>query len=170
MLPVFFASFVHTVRLRRGQHITQQPSEDVSCHTAFDSMSVLKAYIVEDSPVILDSLIALLEEMVPVQVVGTADNEPTAVSWLSNPANDHDLVIIDIFLKRGSGLGVLKSLHGKAAGRRLVVLSNYATADMRRTCRQLGADRVFDKSTEIDALVQYCDALAAGETGPGVPS
>lgn len=131
-------------------------------------MSVIKTYIVEDSPVILDSLVALLEEMVPVSVVGTADNESAAVSWLNEPAHACDLVIIDIFLKRGSGLGVLKALQNKYPDRRLVVLSNYATVDMRRTCMQLGADRVFDKSNEIDALVQYCDRLGAGETGPGV--
>jgi DNA-binding NarL/FixJ family response regulator len=131
-------------------------------------MSVLKAYIVEDSPVILHSLVAMLEEMVPVRVVGTADNEAAAVAWLSDPDNQYDLVIIDIFLKRGSGLGVLKALGGKTEGRSLIVLSNYATADMRRACLQLGADQVFDKSNEIDALVQYCDRLAAGEIGPGV--
>jgi len=46
----------------------------------------------------------------------------------------------------------------------VVVLSNYATDDMRRRCAQLGADAVFDKSNEIDALVDYC--LALGST-PG---
>lgn len=131
-------------------------------------MSVIKAFIVEDSPVILDSLVAMLEEMVPLTVVGTADDEASAVSWLNDPANPHDLVIIDIFLKRGSGLGVLKSLQGPQPNRRLVVLSNYATADMRRICLQLGADRVFDKSHEIDALVQYCDHLATSESGSGL--
>jgi len=50
---------------------------------------------------------------------------------------------------------------------RMVVLSNYATPDMRRKCLELGADRVFDKSNEIDALIQYCGRLAAGETGHG---
>ena len=129
-------------------------------------MPVLKAYIVEDSPVILDRLIAMLEEMVPVEVVGTADNEAAAVAWLSAPGNAYDLVIIDVFLKRGSGLGVLKALNGKGRERK-VVLSNYATADMRRTCMQLGADQVFDKSNEIESLVNYCDRLAAGETDPG---
>ena len=131
-------------------------------------MPVIQAYIVEDSAVILDSLIAMLEEMVPVKVVGTADNEATAVAWLQDPDKACDLVIVDIFLKRGSGLGVLKALQGSTAERRVVVLSNYATADMRRTCTQLGADRVFDKSNEIDALVQYCEHFATGETGPGV--
>jgi len=141
---------------------------DVSRKERDQTMSVLQAYIVEDSPVILDSLIAMLEEMVPVKVVATADNEATAVAWLNDPGHRCDLVIVDIFLKRGSGLGVLKALHNRASERRLVVLSNYATADIRRTCLQLGADRVFDKSNDIDALVQYCDRLATGETGPGV--
>jgi DNA-binding NarL/FixJ family response regulator len=43
-----------------------------------------------------------------------------------------------------------------------VVLSNYTTADMRRRCLALGADRVFDKSNEIELLIQYCDELATG--------
>ena len=131
-------------------------------------MSEIKAYIVEDSPVILDSLVAMLEELVPVKVVGSAADESTAVQWLTTPGNRYDLVIIDIFLKRGSGLGVLKAVHGKSPDSHLVVLSNYATPDMRRKCLQLGADQVFDKSNDIDALVQYCDRLAAGEAGATV--
>jgi hypothetical protein len=44
---------------------------------------------------------------------------------------------------------------------KMVVLSNYATLDMRSKCLELGADRVFDKSNEIDALISYCGRLAA---------
>ena len=40
-----------------------------------DSMVNLKTYIVEDSPVIRENLIATLEEMVPLEVVGTAEDE-----------------------------------------------------------------------------------------------
>ena len=42
----------------------------------------LKTYLVEDNPVIRESLIATLEELAPVVVVGTADDELTAVQWL----------------------------------------------------------------------------------------
>ena len=45
----------------------------------------------------------------------------------------------------------------------MVVLSNYATQDMRRKCLALGADAVFDKSHEIEALIAYCGRLAADE-------
>ena len=130
-------------------------------------MRQLRTFIVEDSPVIRESLIATLEELVPMQVVGTAEDEATAVSWLMQPGNQADLVIVDIFLKGGSGLGVLRSAHALAKGHCLVVLSNYATADIRRKCTELGADRIFDKSNEIDALIEYCGHLAEGDTAPG---
>lgn len=128
-------------------------------------MPSLKTYIVEDSPVIRENLIATLEELVPVEVIGTAEDESTAVQWLARPSNRVDLVIVDIFLKGGSGLGVLRAAHGLPLPHKLVVLSNYATEDMRRKCLELGADRVFDKSSEIDALIVYCGRLASGETG-----
>ncbi len=131
------------------------------------SMSQLKTYIVEDSPVIRESLIATLEELVPVDVVGTAEDELTAVQWLAQPQNRCDLVIVDIFLKAGSGLGVLRAASEAPHHYSMVVLSNYATKDMRRKCMELGADRVFDKSNEIDALILYCGRLAAGDTGHG---
>jgi len=129
-------------------------------------MQPIKTYIVEDSPVIRESLIATLEELVPVLVVGTAEDEFTAVQWLTRPSNHADLVIVDIFLRGGSGMGVLRTTQGQLQRRKVVVLSNYATQDVRKKCLELGADRVFDKSHEIDALIAYCGALAAGDTSP----
>ncbi len=130
-------------------------------------MSALKAFIVEDSPVIRENLIAALEELAPVKVVGTAEDEPAAVDWLLAIEHSCDIVIIDIFLKRGSGLGVLRAACDLQKPMSLVVLSNYATPDMRRKCLEMGASRVFDKSNEIDALILYCARLADGETHPG---
>ncbi len=122
-------------------------------------MPALTTFLVEDSPVIRRSLIATLEELTPLRVVGFAEDEPHAVQWLGNPANDAKLVIIDLFLHSGSGLGVLEAVHHAPTARTLVVLSNYATEAMRAQCLELGAQRVFDKSTEIDALILYCQAL-----------
>ena len=143
-------------------------------------MTVLNTFIVEDSPVIRDNLVATLEELVPVRVVGSAPDEASALAWLAQ-AGAHgppvDLVIVDIFLQGGSGLGVLRRATGLPPGARLVVLTNYATADMRARCLELGADQVFDKSGEIEALIQYCARMAAGElpdagdaARPGAPA
>jgi DNA-binding NarL/FixJ family response regulator len=119
-------------------------------------MSNLLAFVVEDSPVIQENLIAALEEMAPVKVVGTAVDQSGALGWLTDPGNRCDIAIIDIFLRQGSGMGVLRALHAADARFERVVLTNYATPDIRRQCLALGASAVFDKSGEIDALVAHC--------------
>ena len=129
------------------------------------SSNHLRAFIVEDSPVIRENLVAALEEMLPLKVVGTAADETSAIQWLSDPHNDCELGILDIFLQRGTGLGVLKAVRQARPGVKLVVLSNFATPDMRRACLTLGADKVFDKSNEIDSLLNYCARLADGGGG-----
>ncbi len=123
-------------------------------------MPTLRTYIVEDNPVILNNLIATLEELADVQVVGSVGNEQDAVRELRARAHELDLVIVDIFLAAGSGLGVLRSAKDMKLPARRVVLSNYATADMRRRCVDMGADQVFDKSSELEELIAYCEKMA----------
>lgn len=132
-------------------------------------MQPLRTYLVEDSPVIRDNLISTLEELLPLVVVGTAEDEASALQWLGQPDHPVDLVILDIFLKQGSGLGVLLGVQRLALTCKWVVLSNYATHEMRRKCLELGADRVFDKSHEIEALLNYCEGLALGDPADTVP-
>lgn len=129
-------------------------------------MQRLKTFLVEDSPIIRDNLIATLEEIVPVTVVGWADNEAAALAWLDDAAHPADLLIIDIFLSgQGSGLGVIQQTCSQQPRPVLVVLSNHTSADMRAHCLALGADEVFDKSHDIDALINYCERLAAHRAG-----
>ena len=125
----------------------------------------LKAFIVEDSAVIRDNLVAALEEMVPLTVVGTADDEAGALQWLADPAHACDIAIVDIFLRRGTGLNVLRALQRNGHATERVVLTNYATDEIRRHALALGASRVFDKSGEIDALVEHCMTLAETRNG-----
>lgn len=120
----------------------------------------LKTYIVEDSRIIRDNLVELLKETLPFEIIGSADDEAEVRRWLRGAPRDCDLVIVDIFLKDGSGLGVLAARTEHQGPGRWVVLSNHATPEMRDKCLQLGADAVFDKSNEIEALLLYCKRLA----------
>jgi DNA-binding NarL/FixJ family response regulator len=131
-------------------------------------MLPLKTFIVEDSAVILENLIVALEELTEVWVVGTAADEEAAVAWMRDAAGRFDLVIVDVFLKSGSGLGVLQAANQMSSHSRRVVLTNYATREMRKRCIELGADRVFDKSGELDQLITYCGRISDGTvTAPG---
>ena len=116
----------------------------------------LKTYIVEDNATIRENLIGTLEELACVESVGIAETEEDGKAWLIKNTAQWDLAIVDLFLRQGSGLGVLAACRARQPHQRVVVLSNYATPDVRVRCAQLGVDAVFDKSNEIDALVDYC--------------
>ena len=116
----------------------------------------LKTYIVEDNHTIRENLIGTLEELACVVAVGIAETENDGKAWLNTKGQEWDLAIVDLFLKQGSGLGVLAACQVRGPNQKVVVLSNYATSDIRQRCALLGVDAVFDKSNEIDALVDYC--------------
>jgi DNA-binding NarL/FixJ family response regulator len=123
-------------------------------------MPTLSAFIVEDNPTILSNLIATLEELTDIKIVGSAPSEELAVRGLRAHAGELDLVIVDIFLSAGTGLGVLEAAQQMQMRARRVVLSNYATPEVRRRSLALGAAEVFDKSKDLDALIDYCEKLA----------
>jgi len=136
------------------------------------SNPAVTAYLVEDNPVIRDNLVAALEELVPLRVLGSAANEEDAVRWMDTPHPPCDVMIVDLFLHSGSGLGVLRALQDRKMLCRPVVLSNYVNTEMRNRCLSLGAQRVFDKSSDIEALVAWCAAIPPREnpTGPAATS
>jgi len=122
-----------------------------------------KCFIVEDSPLILQELTDTLEQVAELTVVGHAADELSAIGWLDTHREGCDLVILDMLLKNGTGLGVLEHLQrlGGAPGLRKVVLTNYAAPAIRQRCTELGADRVFDKSSELESLIEYCVKLSS---------
>ena len=129
------------------------------CHTAatiHGNQVRLKTFIVEDNATIRENLIGTLEELTCVQAVGTAETELEGREWLTQNQENWNLAIVDLFLRQGTGLGVLDACQGRKPDQKVIVLSNYATDDIRQRCAQLGVDAVFDKSNEIDALVSYC--------------
>ena len=115
----------------------------------------LRALIVEDSQAILQSLQGLLEDLELVEVVGTAAAEAEACAWMDSRTNGCDVAIIDLFLASGDGMSVLRHMQSYQRPPARIVLTNYATVDMRSRCRALGAEAVFDKSTEIEELVAW---------------
>jgi len=120
----------------------------------------VRAYLVEDNHVIRANLEDTLKEMTTVVVTGSSGSAFVASDWLGTHEDAWDLAIVDLFLAEGSGLTVLATCRVRRATQKVVVLSNYATRDMRERCKTFGADAVFDKSTELDAFIDYCLELS----------
>jgi len=131
-------------------------------------MATVRIFLVEDSSVIRENLVEALRESVPVEIIGSADDEASAIAWLQRERAACDLVIVDIFLKSGSGLGVLKAMAAFPDEPKRIVLSNHATPEIRAKCLELGATAVFDKSNELDEMLGWLNRFA--RTGHGVPA
>ncbi|NDZ15344.1 hypothetical protein C7T35_25250 [Variovorax sp. WS11] len=119
-----------------------------------------KTYLVEDNPVIRENLVGFLEDIADATVVAHAAGEREAVDWLAHHRDGWDMAIVDLFLEQGNGLGVVDAVRRRSAHQKVVVLSNYATPDMRARSKALGADAFFDKSAEIELLLDYCERLS----------
>lgn len=117
----------------------------------------LITFIVEDNKTIRDNLIPSLEDLANAVIAGIAETESEAVEWLDAHRDVWHLAVVDLFLREGSGLGVLAACRERQAHQRVVVLSNYATSEMKSRCAQLGADAVFDKSNDLDAFFDFCN-------------
>jgi len=134
----------------------------------------LITYLVEDNQMILDNLVETLQEIAHVKVTAHSDTQVEAAKWLMSHDGHWHLAIVDLFLRQGNGLDVLAGCHNREPYQKVVLLSNHVSTEIRRQALAMGADRVFDKSCEVDELIAYCveqradrkciDSLAADGT------
>ena len=130
----------------------------------------LAVFVVEDNQDIHENLVGTLEELTCVKVVGGTATEEGALAWIAE-RNPWDMLIVDLFLKGGSGMRLVQRVERARPEQKVIVFSNYVNASVRKRCAQLGVDAVFDKSTEIDALVDYCShqCTVMGAHAPASP-
>lgn len=117
-------------------------------------------FLVEDEPTIQDSLKVVIEGFLRAQVIGAARSEAEAVAWLRAHEGGWHLLVVDLLLTQGSGLGVLASLAQCVKKGVVVALTNAASPDNRTACIRLGADAVFDKTIQVNEFLSYCEAAA----------
>ena len=118
----------------------------------------LKVFLIEDAVKIRSILIEILQQTGNVEIVGFADSEKDALNQLRS--QEWDVVIVDITLREGNGLGVLAGLKkdDKPYGKRLV-FTNSASLALKDRALALGAEGFFDKSRDMDSLIDHIHAL-----------
>ena len=111
----------------------------------------MKVYIVETRPVLRERVIESLEETGNSRIVGSADTEDEAVSGIIDSVPD--AVVLDIQLREGNGLNVLRRLRNIDLEVRplVIILTNYNYPEFRYRAMTAGTDYFFDKATELIA-------------------
>jgi len=149
-----------------GARLDAQRTECLRAETSgtrFVAETKLRVVIVEDSKIIRARLAEALAEIPNVEIVGHADTEADAVSLLGR--GDWDAAVLDLQLKHGTGLGVLKTCaQGTRPDRtKIIVFTNYAFPQYRERSMLLGADFFFDKAREFHRISEVLADLAASD-------
>ena len=118
----------------------------------------MDVFLVEDSAGLRQRLVAELEEVPGMRVVGWADREADATAAIARLRPR--FVVLDLRLSQGSGLGVLEAVKRLDPPPVVAVLTNYPEPQYRARCAELGADHFFYKAAGLDSLLEACRSAA----------
>jgi len=122
----------------------------------------MRVFLVEDLPAVRTLVIENLEDIRGLELAGYAETEDAALSWLSD--HECEVLILDLELKQGNGIGVLKQLaaSGSRPGLVKIIYSNHIGPNIRRLAAKFGAAYFFDKSLDTPQLRLLLEGLTAG--------
>jgi len=121
------------------------------------SQPELRVLLVEDSRILSEKLVELLNENPLIHILGSASTAAEAIDMLRQRATD--VVVLDLRLNQGSGFDVLEALATSSPRPRVIVLTNYALAEYRRRAENLGAEFFLDKSSDFPRLPELLEAM-----------
>ncbi|HTK80862.1 MAG TPA: response regulator transcription factor [Bacteroidota bacterium] len=122
-------------------------------------MNNLKVFIVDDSLIVRSRLVMMLAGVEGVEIIGQVGDAHTAGSVIAS--SKPDVVILDFQLQSGTGLDVLRYVEGSGSPPKIIMLTNYATEQLRVKCTFHGVDYFFDKSTEFEKVLDAITSLKA---------
>ena len=80
-----------------------------------------------------------------------------------------DLAVLDIKLKKMSGVDVLAALKKSVPSMRAIMLTGYPTVETARASKKLGADAYCVKPIDTDELEETVASVLAGKPSAGSP-
>lgn len=126
----------------------------------------MNVFLVEDSPMVCERLVELIEAGGKHRVVGQAESCDSALAGI---AETHpDVAIFDIKLARGNGIDALVQAKRRQPCLVGIVMSNAATPQHVRASAEAGAQFFLDKSREFEQITGILASLAVANDGRGM--
>jgi len=121
-----------------------------------------RVFLVADRRRLRELIVDLFSSNGDFQLVGTANTEFEALSWLAEHGDAWDVGVVDLVLDEGSGTQVIRCAREQHYGGLVAVLSNCVTDSLREHCYALGADSIFDE-TESVRFIHWLDKVGGAE-------
>lgn len=122
---------------------------------------VARILIVDDHPMMRDGLTAQISTQPDLEVCGEA--EDVADALLLVRSTSPDLAIIDVSLKKGHGLELIKQIKARFPAVKMLVLSAYHESLFGERALRAGANGYLNKQETRQKLFQAIRAILAGE-------
>jgi DNA-binding NarL/FixJ family response regulator len=119
-----------------------------------------RVVIVEDHPTVRLGLTKLLAERPDFEVCGEAEGAAEALSVIETCCPD--LVIVDVSLKNGSGLGLIKQLAAKDRTIKVLVSSMHDDTLFAERALRAGAMGYINKAENIDTMIEALCKVRSG--------
>ncbi len=113
--------------------------------------------IVDDSPIIVKSLVEIFSEMSNLDIVGTADDVDSAIESIAEL--EPNIIILDYQLKKGTGIEVLRYIRKNKYNTKVFIFTNYGYPEYRKYCMEEGADFFVKKIGETNTLIKEIESL-----------
>ena len=120
----------------------------------------IKVFIADDSLIVREHLVTMLDELAGIEIVGQAENVTEAIDAIQKLRPD--VVILDIRMPGGSRIDVLQRIKQDEVTPIVIILTNYPFPAYRQKCLQAGADFFLDKSTEFDQIPKLFEQFKRG--------
>jgi two-component system response regulator NreC len=122
----------------------------------------IRILVVDDHPVVLHGLSALLRTAPDLEVVGEARNGEEAVHKVLELSPD--VTILDIVMPEVDGIQALQRIRAQQPEARVLILSMHTSSDYVRAAFEAGASGYVVKDSELSDLIPVVRAIDAGET------
>ena len=121
-----------------------------------------KLFLVDDHALVREQLTALIQREADMEVCGEAADGPTALAFVRQ--DEPDLVILDLSLKRASGLDLLKVLKKLRPKLAVLVLSMHDEILYAERALRAGAMGYITKEEAIINILPAIRQVLAGQT------
>jgi DNA-binding NarL/FixJ family response regulator len=112
--------------------------------------------IVDDSALIIEKMISLLQDLENIRIIFQASNYAEAVGIIEEM--EPDIVLADIFLRDKIGLDLIKFIREKHPAVEIGILTNHSGKHYRNVCKNLGVHHFFDKTMDFELVLKMIGA------------
>lgn len=121
----------------------------------------LRILIVDDHPLVRKGMATLITQEPDLEVCGESDEMPAAITLIREI--DPDFVIVDISLKAGNGLELVKHVRATHPHVKMLVCSMHDESLFAERCLRAGANGYLNKEAASERVIEAIRTIRSGK-------